>query len=71
MEISRFVPVKQLIIILIIFPMEKKLFIYLNICFTGGICTPKNKHAKESFLISYKPSQRTSRSKEKTFSIKS
>ena len=23
----------------------------MNICFTGGICTPKNKHAKESFLI--------------------
>ena len=43
----------------------------MNICFTGGICTPKNKQAKESFLISYKPSQRTSRPKEKTFSIKS
>ena len=40
----------------------------MNICFTGGICTPKNKQAKESFLISYKPSQRTSRPKEKTFS---
>ena len=37
----------------------------------GGICTPKNKQAKESFLISYKPSQRISRAKEKTFSIKS
>lgn len=44
---------------------------YLNICFMGGICTPKNKQAKESFLISYKPSQRISRAKEKTFSIKS